>query len=213
MRYVIELFSSVIHCKYHIYSLCSHRDLKPENILLDSDNNVKLCDFGMCALDIHNKLFTTSCGSPHYASPEVIEGDEYDGTKADIWSCGVILYALVSGKLPFDDSANDIVRVLEKVKKGEFSIPSSLHEDLQDLINKMLTVDASKRISIDEIRKHPWFTSVPLEDSTMSTIEPVSIFYLFILLMYIFFVFTYFYRLLHHLVRMLIVTLLKLYLI
>lgn len=73
----------------------SHRDLKPENLLLDERNNIKVADFGMASLQVEGSMLETSCGSPHYACPEVIRGEKYDGRKADVWSCGVILYALL----------------------------------------------------------------------------------------------------------------------
>lgn len=105
--------------------------------------------------------------SPHYASPEVVQGITYDGEKADIWSCGVILYALVSGKLPFD---NENIRVLlGKVKTGVFTMPAFLPKDVQDLIAKMLVVDPKKRISMEGIRNHPWYNSIPID-----TVEPTA---------------------------------------
>ena len=103
--------------------------------------------------------------SPHYASPEVVQGISYNGMKADIWSCGVILFALVTGKLPFDDE--NIRRLLSKVKSGVFNMPGYLPLDLQDLIKRMLTVDPIERISIEEIKKHPWYTSANLLDSKL----------------------------------------------
>lgn len=149
-----QILEGVDYC--HKHSIC-HRDLKPENLLLDADYNIKIGDFGMAAMRVDDCMFNTSCGSPHYASPEVVQGSPYDGMKADIWSCGVILFALVSGKLPFDD--DNIRRLLAKVKAGLFTMPAYLHKDVQDLINRMLTVDPAERISIEEIKKHPWYTS------------------------------------------------------
>lgn len=153
-----QIVSGLEYCHQHY--IC-HRDLKPENLLLDSENNIKIADFGMSALKVQpESLFDTSCGSPHYASPEVVQGISYDGQKADIWSCGVILFALVTGKLPFDDE--NIRKLLTKVKSGVFTMPPYLHRDIQDLISKMLTVNPEERISIEEIKKHPWFNSFPI---------------------------------------------------
>ncbi|KOB71647.1 Uncharacterized protein OBRU01_13383, partial [Operophtera brumata] len=90
-----------------------HRDLKPENLLLDERNNIKIADFGMASLQPAGSLLETSCGSPHYACPEVIRGEKYDGRRADVWSCGVILYALLVGALPFDD--DNLRQLLEKL--------------------------------------------------------------------------------------------------
>ena len=99
----------------------------------------------------------TSCGSPHYASPEVVMGHKYDGSKSDVWSCGVILYAMITGKLPFDDE--NIRRLLAKVKNGVYSIPKFLPRDVSDLIQRMLVADPAKRISIAEIKQHPFWLS------------------------------------------------------
>jgi len=111
----------------------------------------------MASLMRKGSLLNTSCGSPHYASPEVVLGSKYDGMMADIWSCGVILFALLTGKLPFDD--DNIRRLLTKVKSGVFSMPHFLNKDVKDLIWRMLTVDPSNRISLNEIKEHPWFKS------------------------------------------------------
>jgi hypothetical protein len=99
----------------------------------------------------------TSCGSPHYASPEVVMGHKYAGRKSDIWSCGVILFAMTTGKLPFDD--DNIRRLLAKVKNGVFTIPKFLNPEVADLIQRMLVADPARRISIKEIKEHPYWLS------------------------------------------------------
>ena len=91
-----------------------HRDLKPENLLLDQDLNVKIADFGLSNLLEDGKFLKTSCGSPNYAAPEVIAGRVYAGPEVDIWSCGVILYVLLCGRLPFDDES--IPKLFEKIR-------------------------------------------------------------------------------------------------
>lgn len=139
--------------------LIVHRDLKPENLLLDRQLRLKIADFGMTSLNPPGSLLETSCGSPHYCDPMVVSGERYDGLKADIWSCGVILYAMVTGRLPFDDE--NLQRLLLKVQAGQFHLPSDLPDDLRDLIKKMLTVDPDERITLDGIKAHPWFNTVP----------------------------------------------------
>lgn len=151
-KFFQQIMEGVEYC--HENLIC-HRDLKPENLLLDQNLNIKIADFGMASLMSEDFLVETSCGSPHYASPEVVTGGKYNGMKADIWSCGVILFALLAGTLPFDD--DNVTTLLNKVKKGVFKIPSHFPEDVRDLIQQMLCVDPSKRISIRKIKQHDWW--------------------------------------------------------
>lgn len=148
----VDFFTQIImgasYC--HNLGIC-HRDLKPENILLDSDLNVKIADFGMAALE-SGRLLETSCGSPHYAAPEIISGLQYHGAESDVWSCGVILFALLTGRLPFDD--DNTRDLLLKVQVGKYEIVEDLSDEAIDLIGKMLTVDPEKRIKTNEILKH-----------------------------------------------------------
>lgn len=154
LRYFQQVIAAIDYC--HRLNIC-HRDLKPENILLDKDWNVKIADFGMAAWLANSRggFLDTSCGSPHYAAPEVIAGTPYQGAASDIWSCGVILHALLAGKLPFDD--DDCVILLDKVVRGAFDMPKDIEPSAQDLISKMLTIDVSKRIKMSEILTHPFF--------------------------------------------------------
>ncbi|GAB1523351.1 serine/threonine-protein kinase gin4 [Rhizoctonia solani] len=133
----------------------SHRDLKPENILLDKNMNIKIADFGMAALEVANGMLETSCGSPHYASPEIVAGKAYHGASSDVWSCGVVLYALLTSRLPFDHP--DIRVLLKKVKVGKFEMNSDISPLAQDLIRRMLVVDPEKRITVRQIFRHPFF--------------------------------------------------------
>ena len=136
----------------HSHAIC-HRDLKPENILLGSNYDLKIADFGF-ARWMKSNVTDTSCGSPHYAAPEVIKAVPYDGRCADIWSCGVILYALLCGSLPFNDPS--IRNLLAKVKAGQYIMPP-VPPDLQDLVSKMLIVDPNQRIKIEDIKAHRAF--------------------------------------------------------
>ncbi|ETN70175.1 hypothetical protein NECAME_04996 [Necator americanus] len=108
----------------------------------------------MASLQVEGSMLETSCGSPHYACPEVIRGEKYDGRKADVWSCGVILYALLVGALPFDD--DNLRNLLEKVKKGVFHIPHFVPSDVQSLLRAMIEVDPAKRYSLADVFRHPW---------------------------------------------------------
>eukprot|EP00638_Chattonella_subsalsa_P021735 CAMPEP_0117884484 /NCGR_PEP_ID=MMETSP0950-20121206/18919_1 /TAXON_ID=44440 /ORGANISM="Chattonella subsalsa, Strain CCMP2191" /LENGTH=639 /DNA_ID=CAMNT_0005740883 /DNA_START=21 /DNA_END=1940 /DNA_ORIENTATION=- len=132
-----------------------HRDLKPENILLDERGNIKIADFGLCNTTKDGDFIKTSCGSPNYAAPEVISNCLYAGPEVDVWSVGVIFYALMCGSLPFDD--DNIPNLFKKIKSGFFYMPSHLSNMAKDLISRMLTVDPLKRITIADIRMHPWF--------------------------------------------------------
>lgn len=149
-----QVLAGVDYC--HRFSIC-HRDLKPENILLTTGTvassgrptgvkHVKIADFGMSTLDSLNGLLRTSCGSPHYAAPEIVRGQTYSGTTSDIWSCGVIFFALLTSRLPFDDP--NINNVLRKVRDGRFSVPDYVVEPAKDLLVRMLEVDIQKRITV-----------------------------------------------------------------
>eukprot|EP00980_Cylindrotheca_fusiformis_P011914 scaffold2830_cov131-Cylindrotheca_fusiformis.AAC.35 len=147
-----QIISGVEYC--HFQKIV-HRDLKPENLLLDASLNVKIADFGLSNLMRDGDFLRTSCGSPNYAAPEVISGHLYAGPEVDVWSCGVILYALLCGSLPFDDES--IPNLFKKIKSGMYSLPTHLSQLAKNLIPRMLEVDPMKRITIPEIRMHPWF--------------------------------------------------------
>ncbi|KAM7543138.1 hypothetical protein Aperf_G00000007151 [Anoplocephala perfoliata] len=151
-KFFQQIISGVDYCHRH---KVVHRDLKPENLLLDCNHNVKIADFGLSNIMQDGEFLRTSCGSPNYAAPEVISGKLYAGPEVDVWSCGVILYALLCGTLPFDEE--HIPTLFKKIKAGYFHMPEWLGASVRDLLKKMLTVDPIKRISIDDIRKHPWF--------------------------------------------------------
>lgn len=134
---------------------------------MDRNRNIKIVDFGMAALQPANKWLNTSCGSPHYASPEVIRAENYRGDKADIWSCGVILFAMLTGKLPFDgDSTNDWRGVIDTVLAGEYIIPPEVSQQATDLILRILQPDPKHRIPIKHMWQHPLLKKYENLDST-----------------------------------------------
>ncbi|XP_016124665.1 serine/threonine-protein kinase BRSK2-like [Sinocyclocheilus grahami] len=151
-KFFRQIISALDFC--HSHSIC-HRDLKPENLLLDEKNNIRIADFGMASLQVGDSLLETSCGSPHYACPEVIRGEKYDGRRADVWSCGVILFALLVGALPFDH--DNLRQLLEKVKSGVFHMPHFIPPDCQALLRGMIEVNPEKRLTLEDIQKHPWY--------------------------------------------------------
>eukprot|EP00659_Diplonema_papillatum_P018978 gene18978-29229_t len=156
-RFFQQIVSSVEYC--HHYNV-AHRDLKPENLLLDSNLNVKIADFGLSNLMQDGDFLKTSCGSPNYAAPEVISGMLYAGPEVDVWSCGVILYALLCGRLPFDEES--IPALFQRIKAGKYALPSSLPVGPRDIIKRVLVVDPMKRMTIKQIRETEWFrTNLP----------------------------------------------------
>ncbi|KAF9438244.1 hypothetical protein BGZ76_009075 [Entomortierella beljakovae] len=134
-----------------------HRDLKLENILLDSQNNIKLIDFGFTRECESKKLLESYCGSAAYTAPEIIVGKKYSGPEADIWSLGVILYTLLAGYLPFDDDNEAVVQ--DKIVDLDYEIPTDIiGKDAQDLIQGILKENPKERFSIEQILNHQWWT-------------------------------------------------------
>ncbi|XP_057808285.1 CBL-interacting protein kinase 2-like [Salvia miltiorrhiza] len=154
-KFFQQLISAVDFCHSRgVY----HRDLKPENLLLDEHGNLKISDFGLSALAESRQqdgLLHTTCGTPAYVAPEVISRRGYDGAKADIWSCGVILFVLLSGQLPFHDS--NLMEMYRKIGKAEFKYPNWIPPDARRLISKILDPNPSTRISISKIMENSWF--------------------------------------------------------
>lgn len=135
-----------------------HRDLKLENVLLDQSGLIKITDFGLSALPQHLRddgLLHTTCGSPNYVAPEILSNKGYDGATSDTWSCGVILYVLLTGYLPFDD--RNMAVLYQKIFKGEAQIPKWLSPGAKDLIKRILDPNPHTRITMHEIKEHDWF--------------------------------------------------------
>jgi len=132
-----------------------HRDLKPENLLLSKDDILKIIDFGLSNYSKYNILLGTPCGSPCYASPEMVSGKKYNGFLIDIWSSGIILFAMICGYLPFEDNNNEIL--FGKILKCKINYPKHIGELPLDLMKKIIVPDPNKRITLQQIKEHPFF--------------------------------------------------------
>lgn len=154
-KYFQQLIDAVDYCHSKgVY----HRDLKPENLLLDSQGNLKISDFGLSALPQQLRedgLLHTTCGTPNYVAPEVLSHKGYDGALADVWSCGVILYVLMAGFLPFDE--DDLTSLYRKINEADFSCPTWFSPGAKSLISRILDPDPQTRIKVSGIREDDWF--------------------------------------------------------
>ena len=149
-------FYQLINGVEYIHSLgIAHRDLKPENLLLTEQKVLKIIDFGLSHEFNGEDFLKTKCGSPSYAAPEIIKGLPYDGFKTDIWCCGIILYAMVCGYLPFEGEDNKIL--FKNIVECNPEIPDNLSEETQELISAILRADPDERITIDEIKNHDFY--------------------------------------------------------
>ncbi|KAK8943751.1 CBL-interacting serine/threonine-protein kinase 12 [Platanthera guangdongensis] len=154
-RYFQQLISAVGFC--HARGVF-HRDLKPENLLLDENGNLKVSDFGLSAVSDQiqqDGLFHTFCGTPAYVAPEVLSRKGYDGSKVDIWSCGVILFVLMAGHLPFHDQ--NVMVMYRKIYRGEFRCPRWFSSDLTKLLSRLLDTNPKTRITIPQVMENRWF--------------------------------------------------------
>lgn len=132
-----------------------HRDLKPENLLLTSNGNLKISDFGLSALRKPGDMLSTKCGSPSYVAPELLVNKEYDGAAADVWSCGVILFELLAGHLPFDDSS--LMNLYKKISRAEYKFPEWFTENQKKLISGIFDPNPKRRLTVPEIIENEWF--------------------------------------------------------
>ncbi|XP_031259305.1 CBL-interacting serine/threonine-protein kinase 23-like [Pistacia vera] len=154
-KYFQQLINAVDYC--HSRSVY-HRDLKPENLLLDANGVLKVSDFGLSALPQQVRedgLLHTTCGTPNYVAPEVINNKGYDGAKADLWSCGVILFVLMAGYLPFEES--NLMALYKKIFKADFKCPPWFSTSAKKLITRILDPNPMTRITIAEVIENEWF--------------------------------------------------------
>jgi serine/threonine protein kinase len=154
-KYFQQLIDAVDYChSRNVY----HRDLKPENLLVDANGNLKISDFGLSALPQQCRadgLLHTTCGTPNYVAPEVIDDKGYHGATADLWSCGVILYVLMAGYLPFDEP--NLMTLYKKIHRAEFTCPSWFSPGARRLIMKILNPNPKTRITAAQIYRNEWF--------------------------------------------------------
>uniref|UniRef100_A0A6N2KJ56 non-specific serine/threonine protein kinase n=1 Tax=Salix viminalis TaxID=40686 RepID=A0A6N2KJ56_SALVM len=153
--YFQQLINAVDYC--HSRGVC-HRDLKPENLLLDASGVLKVSDFGLSALPQQVRedgLLHTTCGTPNYVAPEVINNKGYDGAKADLWSCGVILFVLMAGYLPFEES--NLMALYKKIFKADFTCPPWFSTSAKKIIKRILDPNPLTRITISELIENDWF--------------------------------------------------------
>jgi len=139
----------------------AHRDLKPENLLLTEDKVLKIIDFGLSHEFNEEEFLKTKCGSPSYAAPEILAKPKYDGFKIDIWCCGIILYAMLCGYLPFegdDENESNNYKLFKNILECEPEMPDFLSRKSANLIKRILNPDPEKRITIEKIKKHPFYS-------------------------------------------------------
>ncbi|KAL4462024.1 hypothetical protein ABPG74_000869 [Tetrahymena malaccensis] len=148
-RFLLQILSAV---EYLHQNNIVHRDLKPENLLLDCNNNIKVVDFGLSNMYEDGQTLKTACGSPCYAAPEMVSGKRYEGLKTDIWSCGIILYAMLCGYLPFEDS--NTTDLYKKIINDPVKLPKFLTDRSKSILNGILEKNPEKRFTIEAIRKH-----------------------------------------------------------
>ncbi|KAI4380126.1 hypothetical protein MLD38_006350 [Melastoma candidum] len=147
-----QLVDAVDYCHHRgVY----HRDLKLENLLLDNKGNLKVSDFGLSALRKPGNLLSTACGSPCYVAPELLANKGYEGAAADVWSCGVILFELLAGYLPFDDP--NLLNLYKKISTASYTCPQWFSDAQKRLIKRIFDPDPRKRITTQEIVEDPWF--------------------------------------------------------
>ncbi|KAF2077305.1 hypothetical protein CYY_001371 [Polysphondylium violaceum] len=173
-KFFRQIVCGLMYC--HNNMVC-HRDLKLENLLVDDDGNIKISDFGYSNIVKPGNLMSTFCGSPVYAPPEILLEKKYIGTEVDVWSLGIILYAMVTGQLPWSLTDGVQVEGLDKLLRGEFKYPNNviLSNDVKDLINRMIVANPNERAKLSEVKSHPWINKGydldPEEEYTRKVLE------------------------------------------
>ena len=165
------IFKQVLETIKYIHDQgIAHRDLKLENVLIDESGHIKLIDFGFSRFANPGQMFQTPCGSPAYAAPEVIGGQTYDGRAADMWSCGVVLFCLVTGELPW--RAGNQLSVFKQITEGQIDIPKEVSVECRGLIERLLCPDATLRYTAADAMTHPWLEGVEVSWDDGPGIKP-----------------------------------------
>ncbi|GAQ79608.1 hypothetical protein KFL_000340110 [Klebsormidium nitens] len=133
-----------------------HRDIKLENLLLTADRQMKIIDFGLSAILVPGKKLRVHCGSPSYAAPEIVSRQLYDGPPVDVWSLGVVLFAMITGYLPFHASGSNKDELCQKIIAGVYKTPDWISDESKDLLRGMLTTDPRRRLTLEQVADHPW---------------------------------------------------------
>ena len=173
-----RIFRQVLSALDYIHSQnIAHRDIKLDNILLDAKNNVKIIDFGFSTMNSHDEKTRVFCGTPSYMAPEIVGRKDYYGLQADIWALGILLYAMLCGKMPF--KAYNDKELYRRIEKGIFTLPNNFSESLKQVINKTLEVNPRKRPTIKDLIEDEWVSSSGILRSTtqnfvLKTIETAA---------------------------------------
>ena len=155
----LKYFHQLINALFYLHSQnIAHRDIKIDNMLLDRNRDLKLVDFGLSTKYPDDNLLDQPCGTVVYAAPEVLQGREYHGMLADVWSSGIVLYGMLSGYLPFGEQDDEINRM--NIIAGKITYPSYFSPCVKDLLMHMLDLDPMTRYTLQEVRSHPWFNSI-----------------------------------------------------
>jgi serine/threonine protein kinase len=153
------LFKDVMDALGSVHQLgIAHRDIKPENIFIDNEGMLKLGDFGLARYLTSEGLATTGCGSPCYTAPEVLSGKPYPARKSDMWSCGVLLFTMVTGQLPW--TQRNQVQLFRQIRRGAYAIPKTVSAECSDLIRSLMAVNLEKRLDVPGVLAHPWMADV-----------------------------------------------------
>ncbi|KAK4974098.1 hypothetical protein LTR66_011076 [Elasticomyces elasticus] len=170
---VQRIFTQLVGAVSYVHNkFCVHRDLKLENILLDKNGNVKLVDFGFTReYQGAASYLQTWCGTVCYSAPEMLKGEKYAGEKVDVWSLGIILYALLCGELPFDE--DDDAATKARISKEEPKYPEQMHEGAKALISQLLSKRPFLRPNLSDILKNPWLADhAPQQQEILKVQQP-----------------------------------------